>query len=548
MREFVRALGCKDVSAPGAMTRYAEFNAEFDQMLVVARKAATRQFDTLDTTAIGCLTDRYQMDALNSDGPLEARYTTPGGQLDTEAYRDDLQMTIEAHHDALGERNYVAIRKVFGDQVERLAAQEGYRLAPDGASMKALCDAFVLADIAVCEARIVRSRGFEPEQPVQSIRPLAREADTKDGDVGFVTFGLDLLTRPALGKGASTQQATRTSLRFFKELHGDMLPRQIRPEQVRQYRDALRKRPTRLTRASDRLALPDLIRQHEGKTCPRQSAKTVNGHICALSALWNSAANDEHERPYDTLVNPFLSIRDKSNRGLRAGDAPAYSTDELNALFRLPVFTDGERPTRGKGEAAYWLPLLLLWTGGRPNEIAQLNVADIFQDPTGWRIRITDEGDHETKGHQALKTSRIGSGCREFPLPKWLVDNGLPRYAQWVAAQGHTALFPRLRPKGERNDLYATFGDWWCGYVRQHGLLQERGRKPGREFRHCWTTAARQSDLSEEAREYIQGHTSQQTKMNRRYGSQNSIGEAIASFRYQGLNLDHLLEWRSPSV
>ena len=55
------------------MARYAGFNAEFDQMLVVARKAATRQFDTLDTSAIGYLSDRYQMEALNSDGPLEAR-------------------------------------------------------------------------------------------------------------------------------------------------------------------------------------------------------------------------------------------------------------------------------------------------------------------------------------------------------------------------------------------------------------------------------------------------------------------------------------------
>ena len=64
MREFVRSLGCKDLSSPGAMVRYAGFNAEFDKMLVVARKAVTRQFDALDTSAIGYLSDRYHTNLL----------------------------------------------------------------------------------------------------------------------------------------------------------------------------------------------------------------------------------------------------------------------------------------------------------------------------------------------------------------------------------------------------------------------------------------------------------------------------------------------------
>ena len=103
------------------MVRYAGFNAEFDKMLVVARKAATRQFDTLDATAIGLLSDRYQIEALNSDGRSQAKYTSLGGRLDTAAYRNDLELTMEAHRDALSERDYGSIQNVFGDQAERLA-------------------------------------------------------------------------------------------------------------------------------------------------------------------------------------------------------------------------------------------------------------------------------------------------------------------------------------------------------------------------------------------------------------------------------------------
>ena len=524
------------------MAKYAALNAEFAQMIAVAGKAAARQFDALDDATIGYLAGRYQVDALSYNDPLEAKYTASNGLLDVESYREDLQFTIDAHRDAIGARDYVSIRSMFADEAGRVAGSEGYLLEPDGVSLQSMCNAFASADIAVCEARIARSRGHEIEPPTQPIRIAPRQTGTTSSDVAFVTFGHELLQRPALAKGASTQQATRTSLRFFRELYGDMMPREIQPQHVRDYREALMLRPTKISRATGALALPELVRQYEGKVWPRQSSKTVNSHIANLSALWTMAIK-EGEHPYSSLVNPFAGIRDGSNSGGRTGAAPEYSIDELNALFRLPVFTEHERPTRGKAEAAYWIPLLLLWTGARPNEIAQLNVADIYKDHTGWRIRITDQGEHETKGRQTLKTSRIGRGRRDFPLPQWLVENGLPAYARWVTTQGRTALFPRLTTKGERNDLYATFGEWWNAYVRSHGLLTVGGRNPGRELRHAWATAARKSRLREEEREYIQGHIGNQSSASRIYGSEGSLGDAIRDLHYDGLKLDHLPVW-----
>src|SRR3546814_13147439 len=66
---------------------------------------------------------------------------------------------------------------------------------------------------------------------------------------------------------------------------------------------------------------------------------------------------------------------------VRSGqDGRDFSVAELQTIFSLPVFTRGERPPHGRGEASYWLPLLLLWTGGRPEEIAQLMVSDFFND------------------------------------------------------------------------------------------------------------------------------------------------------------------------
>jgi hypothetical protein len=46
-------------------------------------------------------------------------------------------------------------------------------------------------------------------------------------------------------------------------------------------------------------------------------------------------------------------------------DREPFTTSELQTLFGSSVFTEGTRPTGGKGEAAFWLPLLGLFTGAR---------------------------------------------------------------------------------------------------------------------------------------------------------------------------------------
>lgn len=56
-----------------------------------------------------------------------------------------------------------------------------------------------------------------------------------------------------------------------------------------------------------------------------------------------------------------------------------YELEGLAALFNSPVYANDERPTEGRGEAAYWLPLLALYTGARIEELCQLRVGDIRQ-------------------------------------------------------------------------------------------------------------------------------------------------------------------------
>ena len=58
-------------------------------------------------------------------------------------------------------------------------------------------------------------------------------------------------------------------------------------------------------------------------------------------------------------------------------DRKLFDIAELRKLFGSPIFTAKARPKAGRGEAAYWLPLLALFTGCRRGELAALTVADL---------------------------------------------------------------------------------------------------------------------------------------------------------------------------
>jgi integrase len=88
-------------------------------------------------------------------------------------------------------------------------------------------------------------------------------------------------------------------------------------------------------------------------------------------ALW---ARDKGMVPEDLpWSDPFSRMRLKED----PSDRDAFTVTELNLLFAASVFTKGERPTPGRGEAAFWLPLLSLYSGARRSELAGLRANDV---------------------------------------------------------------------------------------------------------------------------------------------------------------------------
>lgn len=72
-----------------------------------------------------------------------------------------------------------------------------------------------------------------------------------------------------------------------------------------------------------------------------------------------------------------------------------WTPEEVASFFPSPVFTGYTLPAGvdAAGAAAYWIPLLGLFTGARIGELCQLRVADVSTDSAGPVLMISEEAE-----------------------------------------------------------------------------------------------------------------------------------------------------------
>ena len=205
------------------------------------------------------------------------------------------------------------------------------------------------------------------------------------------------------------------------------------------------------------------------------------------------------------LTNPAheISVIVKAQAGERRRE---YDAAALAAVFGSPVYSEGFRPNAGAGEAAYWLPLLGLYTGARLNELGQLRVTDIMQETylddadeerSAWVIRITaDEAD-------GLKLKNAGSE-RRVPIHADIIGLGFLDYVQAQRDKGEHRVFPALRTD-KYSTVTASWSRWFNRYLRLTcGVTDER--VVFHSFRHSFKHYARAVRIPKDVHDAITGH------------------------------------------
>ena len=338
----------------------------------------------------------------------------------------------------------------------------------------------------------------------------------------------------------STVREAERAVRRFKEMFGSLPVGELTRDKARAFRDALARVPTRLPAKVRTLPIQELLKAPGLSHLPSPHSETINKALNLLSGIVSNAERNGLLDAWPSFVNPFGRGIKLSTDARDAEGRQPFSAADMASIFTTKVYTTNDRPRGGGGEAAYWLPLIALFTGARQGEIAQLRISDLRLDPetSVWLFNISTEGG---------RTIKTASSRRKVPMHPALEAIGLLRYRQSLLDAGQSfeaPLWPDVKAdrEGRRGGPWSK---WFNRYLRVHAKIASPD-KVFHSFRHTWERVARDALMPEDMRDAVTGHTGGGT--GRDYGNGfglKALAEAVSKLPAPGWALG--MTWLDPS-
>jgi len=290
-----------------------------------------------------------------------------------------------------------------------------------------------------------------------------------------------------------TEGEAKTALRQFNQMHGDLPVRSISKAHARAFRDVLALVPKNLPAKLRLLPLQKLVEVAKGEV---RAPQTVNKTMNLLSAILSCQSK---EGAFDHLPwsNPFSVLLP-----VEADDEDNYeplNDTDLRALFGSPVLSGGHRPKQGRGETAFWAPLLVLFHGTRRQDVLQLFVRDIVTDPDTGIVLIDVNRDDGKK----VKNEE---SVRQIPLHPVVVELG---FLDWLAKRKAEvgpdgSLWPGFEDRAKLDGRINRWSKWFNEYLALH--VVDHPRKKLHSLRGTFKRVGRGCGVADPILDKICGH------------------------------------------
>jgi integrase len=250
--------------------------------------------------------------------------------------------------------------------------------------------------------------------------------------------------------------------------------------------------------------------------------KTARDRLTAIKSLLKYA----HETLEWLPKQPWRSLDIKAPT---TNKRRPWTTEELKTLFAAPLHTAYALPDARYGgrEAAFWIPLLGLFTGTRLGELCQLRTADVQKVEGIDVLVLTNEG-----AGQRIKSE---AGHRSVPLHSELIWLGFLHYVEAIRKTRSDSLWPSLPLReGKPSDF---FGRWFKDHRNALGLT---GTRPDFHcFRHTVRPLMRKAGHSEGTMDKVTGHKTVGSIGTVVYDHRtlSEVQDAVEAIQYPGLKL-----------
>jgi integrase len=241
---------------------------------------------------------------------------------------------------------------------------------------------------------------------------------------------------------------------------------------------------------------------------------TINERLSKIKAIYKIAVGK-----FVLKVNPAigtLGLKESSAKKRRKRRLP-FDSQDLKVIFESEIFTQHKRSQGQAGEGSFWLPLLLFYTGARPEEVAGMAIQDVKEDANFGEVPLSHR-----------RTLKNGHSVRRVPVARELIELGLFRYLDWLRSQGHTVMFPTLK-KDWHGKLSGAFSKFFGRYKRVLGIYDSR--KVLYSFRHTMKDFMEAAGIPSKYLQRLIGHTSGDGSITDGYGSDVPLKRVVAQFR-----------------
>jgi integrase len=220
----------------------------------------------------------------------------------------------------------------------------------------------------------------------------------------------------------------------------------------------------------------------------KTTSKTARDRLTWVKSVLNFAARDLGLISRNPWAGLDISFKTTNKRR-------PWTGAELQTFFTQPLHTAYLLPTDKKAgaDAAYWIPLLGLYTGARVGELAQLRVIDVDETGEFPVLSITDEGEGQSVKSQA--------GVRKVPLHDELIRLGFLDYVAATRVREEDLLWPLLATRQGKPGGY--FSQWFGTYRRSLGF----GMYPDFHcLRHTVRSQMAEAEIAEQVMDSLVGH------------------------------------------
>ena len=245
----------------------------------------------------------------------------------------------------------------------------------------------------------------------------------------------------------------------------------------------------------------------------RMSPNTFNTYANLISGLFKFAHAEDYIKE-----NYFTNLRVKKQvKKTRS----AFTDDELSKFFNTDLFTQKDFPS--KWSWRFWVPVIMLYTGARVEEICQLYLDDIYEEQGVLCFHLRVKIDLETE--EKITSLKNNQSERLIPVHPKLKKIGLLKYIQYLKDNGEDRLFPTLKNKdktGKYKQVNPPVSKWFnennrkqrkTSYINKCGITDDS--KVLYCFRHTVQTLLfnHKDDIEHEKIYTLMGHERKSTAL-----------------------------------